>query len=76
MVWPRPGAEMPDPVAHREKGWAPLVLPPQKAWTTASPVSSTRVRALLAEGMSADALLPPAVSAYVARKGLYRASSR
>ena len=76
MVWPRPGAEMPDPVAHREKGYAPLILPPQKAWTTASPVSSTRVRELLGRGESADALLPPAVAAYVARKGLYRTSSR
>ncbi|MBP5350440.1 MAG: nicotinate-nicotinamide nucleotide adenylyltransferase [Fibrobacterales bacterium] len=76
MVWPRPGAEMPDPVAHREKGYAPLILPPQKAWTTASPVSSTRVRELLGRGESADALLPPAVAAYIARKGLYRTSSR
>ena len=71
MVWPRPGAEMPDPVAHREKGWATLVLPPQKAWTTASPISSTQVRELLARGESADALLPPAVAAYIARKKLY-----
>ena len=47
------------------------LIPPQKAWTTASPISSTQVRELLARGESADALLPPAVAAYVARKRLY-----
>jgi nicotinate-nucleotide adenylyltransferase len=41
-----------------------------------APVSSTDVRERLASGRTIEGLVPPAVAAYIARHGLYRAAVR
>ena len=67
------------PVVLARQKSTPVPIPPEAAGaeviileSRVVPVSSTRIREILAEGGSASSLIPTAVSGYIEAQGLYR----